>query len=130
MINPIPTKLEAVLIAAIVSFFVIILSLLKHKKLALKYTLLWLATATLMLILVIFPTLMTHFASLIGIQSNMNCLYILLIGFLIVLVLSLTSIVSGQTERIRKLTQSQALLERRVRELEEDKGKAREEMPK
>jgi len=34
------------------------------------------------------------------------------------IILSLTSIVSGQTERIRTLTQTQAMLEKRIRELE------------
>ena len=113
-----PSRLKIVLIIAIIIFFAVILSLLKNKKLALKYTLLWLATGFFMLLLVIFPNLMMSIAHLVGIQSNMNSLYIFLIAFLIMLVLSLTSIVSRQTERIKRLAQTQALLEQRVRELE------------
>ena len=113
-----PSRLKVVFILAIVIYFVVILSLLKNKKLALKYTLLWLATGLFMLILVIFPSLMMNLAHLVGIQSNMNSLYIFLIAFLIMLVLSLTSIVSRQTDRIKRLAQTQALLEHRVRELE------------
>lgn len=115
----IPSRLKIVLLIAIVLFLGVILSLLKHKRLALKYTLLWLLTAFLMLILVVFPELMTYMARMIGIQSNMNGLYIFLIAFMIILLMSLTSIVSRQTERIKNLTQEQGLLEKRVRELEE-----------
>ena len=115
----IPSRLKIALLIAIVLFLGVILSLLKHKRLALKYTLLWLLTAFLMLILVVFPELMTYMARMIGIQSNMNGLYIFLIAFMIILLMSLTSIVSRQTERIKNLTQEQGLLEKRVRELEE-----------
>ncbi len=115
----IPPRLTAVLITAIVIYFIIILSLLKHRMLNMKYTLLWLFTGVAMLILVINPMLMFHIIRLLGITSAMNGLYIMLIGFLIMLVLSLTSIASRQAGRITKLIQNQGLLEKRIRELEE-----------
>ena len=115
-----PQRLTLALILAIVVFFIAVLWLLKNRRLALKYTLLWFLTAFLMLLLVLFPGLMNFAASLVGIQSRMNALYIFLIAFLILLVFSLTSIVSRQTDRIRSLAQAQAILEKRVRELEEE----------
>ena len=45
----IPPRLTLMLIVAIVIYYVIILSLLKHKKLNMKYTLLWLLTGLIML---------------------------------------------------------------------------------
>ena len=123
----IPPKLTAVLITAIVIYFIIILSLLKHRMLNMKYTLLWLLTGVVMLILVINPMLMFYLIQLLGITSAMNGLYIMLIGFLIMLVLSLTSIASRQAGRITKLIQNQGLLEKRIRELEEKIGESAEE---
>ena len=120
----IPPKLTAVLITAIVIYFIIILSLLKHRMLNMKYTLLWLLTGVVMLILVINPMLMFYLIQLLGITSAMNGLYIMLIGFLIMLVLSLTSIASRQAGRITKLIQNQGLLEKRIRELEEKMGES------
>ncbi len=114
----IPPRLTLMLIVAIVIYYVIILSLLKHKKLNMKYTLLWLLTGLIMLILVLFPQIMVKFISLVGITSLMNGLFITMIAFLIMLVMSLTSIASRQAQRITKLIQTQALLEKRVRELE------------
>ncbi len=115
----IPPRLTLMLIVAIVIYYVIILSLLKHKKLNMKYTLLWLLTGLIMLILVLFPQIMVKFISLVGITSLMNGLFITMIAFLIMLVMSLTSIASRQAQRITKLIQTQALLEKRVRELED-----------
>ncbi|WP_026523768.1 DUF2304 domain-containing protein [Butyrivibrio sp. MB2005] len=122
----IPPKLTAVLITAIVIYFIIILSLLKHRMLNMKYTLLWLLTGVVMLILVINPMLMFYLIQILGITSAMNGLYIMLIGFLIMLVLSLTSIASRQAGRITKLIQNQGLLEKRIRELEEKNGESAE----
>ena len=113
-----PRRLTITLILAVVIFFAVVLWLLKKRRLALKYTLLWFLTGFLLLLLVAFPGLMSRLASLAGIQSRMNALYIFLIAFLIILVLSLTSIASRQTDRIRSLAQAMAVLEEKVRKLE------------
>ena len=42
-------------------------------------------------------------------------------GFAFVLLMAVTSIVSKQSEKIKELIQSTALLEKRVRELEDEK---------
>lgn len=118
----IPIRLRTALLAAIILFFVIVLYFLKRRRLTLKYSLLWLLTGTVMLVLVALPELMMFLSRLIGTQSIMNTLYLLILAFVIILLMMLTSIVSGQTERIRRLAQSNALLEKRIRELEEKIG--------
>lgn len=118
-----PIRLKVSLMAAVLVFFIIVLSMLKRRRLALKYTLLWLLTGVVMLIFVVFPELLQSLAGLIGAQTLMNTLYLLIIGFILVLLMMLTSIVSKQTERIAFLAQANAILEKRVRELEESKGR-------
>ena len=113
-----PSRLKIILVIAIVVFFVIIFYMLKHKRLTLKYTLLWLFTGFAMLILVLFPELMLGISQLIGVQTVMNTLYIFLFAFILMLLMMLTSIVSKQTERIKMLAQNNALLEEKMRELE------------
>lgn len=117
----IPPKLQATLVIAIILYFIIILKFLKDKALELKYTLLWLFAGLVMLFMVVFPELMAAIVHLFGIQSNMNGLYILLIGFIIMLLMALTSIVSRQSSKTRILIQEIAILEKRVRELENAK---------
>lgn len=69
-------------------------------------------------ILVIVPELLTRIIHIFGIQDNMNGLFIIAIGFIIMILLSLTSIASRQNRKIRTLTQELAILDKRVRELE------------
>lgn len=114
----IPLKLTVALIAAIAVFFILIIVFLKYRRLELKYTLLWLLTGVIMLILVLRPDLMRLLSSLAGIQSNMNGLFLFILAFVIMILMSLTSICSGLNERIRELVQTEALTEKRLRDAE------------
>lgn len=114
----IPATLRITLITAVVCYFIVILYLLKQKALNLKYTLLWLVAGLVMGILVAVPELLVSIIRIFGIQDNMNGLFIFAIGFIILILLSLTSIVSRQNRKIRTLTQEMAILDKRVRELE------------
>lgn len=118
----IPTTLRIVLIIGVISYFIIILMFLKRKALALKYTLLWLAAGVVLGIMVIWPQSLTWFIHLLGITGNMNGLFILCIVFLMMILMSITSIVSKQTEKIKNLTQTISKMEKRIRELENNQG--------
>lgn len=114
----IPATLRLTLIVAVVCYFIVILYFLKQKALNLKYTLLWLVAGLVMGILVAVPELLVRIIHIFGIQDNMNGLFIFAIGFIIMILLSLTSIASRQNRKIRTLTQELAILEKRVRDLE------------
>ncbi len=115
----IPATLRVSLIIAVICYFVVILYFLKQKALNLKYTLLWLVAGVVMGILVMVPELLMSVIHVFGIQDNMNGLFIFSIGFIIMILLSLTSIASRQNRKIRTLTQELAILDKRVRDLEE-----------
>lgn len=119
----IPGTLRVVLIAAIIVYFIMILIFLKNKTLELRYTLLWMFAGMILAVLVIWPELLSRLVRLVGIQSNMNGLFIMAIAFIVMIMMSLTSIVSRQTNKIRHLIQEIAILEKRVRELEKDSVK-------
>lgn len=114
----IPSHLRLTLIIVLVSYFIVILYFLKQKALNLKYTLLWLVAGAVMGILVVVPELLTQIIHLFGIQDNMNGLFLFCIGFIVLILLSLTSIASRQNRKLRTLTQELAILDKRVRDLE------------
>ena len=116
-----PDNLRITLIIALCCYFILILIFLKKKSLELKYTLLWLLAGVVMAIAVLFPNSLVYFTRMLGIASNMNGLYVLCIGFIMIILMALTSIVSKQTMKIRALIQENAMLEKRIRELEEGK---------
>lgn len=114
----IPSTLRGILIVGVAIYFFTILMFLKNKAIALKYTLLWLAAGVILGIMVIWPESLVLFVSLIGITSNMNGLFVVAIAFIVMIIMSLTSIVSKQAEKIKNLTQTIAKIEKRIRELE------------
>lgn len=71
-----------------------------------------------MILLVIFPQLLMVLCDALGIVYGMNGLFTCAIGFILILLMALTAIVSKQTNRIKNLVQENALLEKRMRELE------------
>lgn len=116
----IPSTLRITLIAAVICYFILILYFLKQRALNLKYTLLWLLSGVVMGVLVIFPQLLTYIIRLVGIENNMNGLFIMCIAFMLMIMMALTSIASRQNVKIRKLVQEIGILEKRVRELEHE----------
>lgn len=117
----IPSTLRVVLIIGVIIYFIIVLMFLKNKALALRYTLLWLAAGVVLGVMVIWPQTLVAFIHILGISGNMNGLFILCIAFLIMILMSITSIVSKQADKIKNLTQTIAKMEKRIRELENGK---------
>lgn len=115
----IPRNLQITLCIAVICYFIIVFYYLKKKMLELKYTLIWLAAGIVMGIMIFFPQLLKSFINLLGIESNMNGLFVLCFVFTIMLLMMLTSIVSRLSMKNRLLAQELAILEKRVRELEE-----------
>lgn len=110
--------LRTFLVIGILVYFYILLYLIKKNRLNLKYTLLWIFSGLIMLVVVIFPTIMRSIIRLLGIASFTNGLLSLTIFFIIIILMSITGIVSKMKEDNKKLIQKSALLEKRVREIE------------
>lgn len=113
-----PNTLRITLCVAVICYFIIILHYLKNKMLELKYTLIWLIAGLIMGIMVFFPNLLIRFVHFLGIESNMNGLFILAIAFVIMVLMTLTSIVSRTMMKVRAMIQEMGMLEKRIRELE------------
>lgn len=98
--------------------FVLIVVSLKKGKNALKIYLPWMGLGLFYLILTLFPSILTFFRKLFGFESEtVTMLVFLLIGTVLIGLL-LMSIASRQGEKLNTLAQSEAILEKRVRELE------------
>ena len=123
----IPSTLRVTLIIAVICYFVIILYFLKQRALNLKYTWLWLLSGVVLGILVIYPELLSYTIRILGIEDNMNGLFIICIAFMLMIMMALTSIASRQNMKIRQLVQEIAILDKRIRELETEKDKEYQE---
>lgn len=110
--------LQIFLIVCVLIFLAIIVHYLAKKKLNLKYSLVWLGAGVGMLIIAIFPQLASIAGKLIGIDTPVNVVFLFAGMFMLLIIFTLTIIVSHMNNQIYKLAQKQAILEKRVRELE------------
>lgn len=105
------------LLIAIAIYLILIVVLLRKKSLNLKYSLLWIFMAVVLLLMVAFPRVIEHVAEFVGVASYINAIFMAFIFFILLLVVSLTSIVSKQHREIKTLIQNVALLQKQVDEL-------------
>lgn len=116
----IPQALRITLCVGVICYFIIILHYLKRKMLELRYTLIWLLAGAVMAVLVVYPELLYLFRTKLGIADNMNALFILVFAFCIMMLMILTAIVSRNAMKMRIMIQEMAMLEKRIRELEQE----------
>lgn len=107
-----------ILLIGVLIYLLVIMFLMRKGKMNLKYSLVWLLSGVVMLVCAAFPGVVHLVANLFGVYSDVNVVFFVGVCFLLVIILSLTSIVSLLSDRLRALTQTQAILEERVRELE------------
>ncbi|MCQ2478634.1 MAG: DUF2304 domain-containing protein [Clostridia bacterium] len=106
--------LRTSLLIGIAIYLIIILVLLRKKRLSLKYSLLWIFTGLVFFILVLFPQIVSFLAKLFGVISPVNAVFVCLIFFILLILISLTSIVSLQQKRIKSLIQHLSLLQKQL----------------
>lgn len=111
--------LRIIMFIAVFLYFICIVHLLKKERLNLKYTLLWLLSGLLMLLIVIFPETVRFIIHKMGILELTNGIFAISIFLIIILLMSMTSIVSTLNNRSRSLIQRCAMYEKRIRILEE-----------
>lgn len=114
-------RLKIILLAALVLIFVLLTRRVRKRQLDLRYTLSWYFLGAALMLLVLFPRLLTYAAHLIGIFDPMNMLFFCGFVFALGIIYTLTGAVSKQANEIRDLTQRMGLMEEerdRAKEIE------------
>ncbi len=99
------TRLQIIMIAASLLFLIYVIAMLRNKKIELKYTLIWLLTATFFLVMAVFPDLIKKISKLLNIVEPVNTLFLLIIFFMLLIIFTLTIAVSRYANRVKTLTQ-------------------------
>ena len=102
-----------------VVFLVVILWLLKKGRLTVRYSIIWLMAGGALLVFAVFPYIVLVLRDWLNMEMPVNVIFTLVLAFVLLLLLSLSTIVSGFAEKLKSLAQENALLEKRVRELEQ-----------
>jgi len=107
------TNLKLLSLLFVLVILIAITLLVKKNRITIKYSIVWYLTSLLLILFIVFPNLLGWFTNLFGIAIASNFIFALLIGFLFIITISLTTIVSVQKEQIRTLTQEVSILNKK-----------------
>ena len=111
-------RLQYLLIVGTFVLFSLIIYLIRKDKIEVKYAIIWLAFSLAMILFSIFPQLVFILGDITRVINPVNFVFMIQIIFILLILLSVSAVISGFSKKIKRLAQSNALLEKRVRELE------------
>ena len=111
-------------IAIAVLVFVVVLELVRQRRLMERYALLWLLAALLLVVLAIWKGLLTTVSADLGIHYPPSTLFAIGFGFVVLVLLSVSIVISRLAEQNKRLAQHVALLAERLEELEKERLEA------
>jgi hypothetical protein len=109
-------KVLAVLGSSLLLF--VVFELIRRGRLKERYSLLWLASGMVLLILSLSRGLMEKVALIVGIAYPPSLLFLVAFGFLLLITLHFSVIISGMAERNKQLAQEISLLRHAVEQLQ------------
>lgn len=112
-------KFQEFMILGALALLIIIFVLLKHGKMTVKYSLLWMCLSLVLLVFALFPYVVYVLRDLMDVVMPVNLVFMLMFCFVLLVLLSLSIAISQLAEKSKRLTQANAILEKRVRELEQ-----------
>ena len=116
------SKLRIVLILLVILADVYSFRQIRRGKMSLNHSLLWILISLALLLISIFPSIAFRLATLVGIGTPVNLVFLLFAFFSIVLFVYLTNVISKEDRINRRLTQKLALIEKEIREMREATG--------
>jgi hypothetical protein len=105
-----PLELQLPALAVLALFFAWVLRLIRHQRLSLRDSLLWLLSTGAAIVVTAFPSLLVKSAHLFGFQVPANALFAAGFLYLALNVLAVTLTASSNSDRLRRVTQECALL--------------------
>jgi hypothetical protein len=110
-------------VAVLLAFLGWVTNLVRHHRLSLRDSLLWLTSTLAALVVALFPQLLVWIARALQVEVPANALFTLTFLYVLVNLLSITLAVSSNSARVRRLTQECALLRAELQLLKEQTGR-------
>ena len=104
--------LKIEMIALSLLTFVIIIKMLKSKKMSIRYSVMWIFIPLFFLIFVLFSDFMVGVANDLGFEVLSNFVFFIIIGLLLLICFSLTTIVTHLNQKVTMLVQEVAILKK------------------
>lgn len=111
-------QFQAYMLLGALVLLAIIFVFLKKGLMTVKYSLLWLGLSIVLVIFAACPYVVFVLRDILDIEIPVNLVFLLMFCFVLVVLLSLSIAITQLADKCKRLTQENALLEKRVRELE------------
>jgi hypothetical protein len=111
-------RVEIIALLGSLGLLALVVELVRRRKLGEGYSLLWLLTGVILLILSLWRELLDVLASLVGIFYPPTGLFVVGFGFVLLILLQFSVAVSRLSDENRSLIQRLAILDWRLRQLE------------
>jgi hypothetical protein len=112
------TRVWLISLVGSLGLFLMIVELVRRRRLKEKYSLLWLFTALVLLVLTLSPGLLDSLSSMMGIYYSPSAFFLMAFFFLMLITLQFSVVISRLSERNKALAQEVALLKIRLDGLE------------
>ena len=113
-------RIQLVAILATGVLLLAVLEMVRRRRLMERYALLWLLSCVVLLALASWPEALSWISRRIGIFYPPTALFIVAFGFILLLLLHFSAAVSRLSDQTKVLAQRLALLEERVRHLDQE----------
>jgi hypothetical protein len=111
------TNIQVLAIGVTACLFVLVFELVRRRRLMERYALLWLFASAVLLGLAVWRDLLETIASTVGIYYAPSALFAIAFGFVLVLLLHFSLVISRLADQTKVLAQRLGLLQQRVDEL-------------
>jgi hypothetical protein len=111
-------RIQIVAMVAAAGLFIIVFELVRRRRLMERYALLWLISTTLLLALAAWKGLLEQVSTTIGIYYAPSALFVVALGFILILLLHFSLVISRLADQNKVLAQKLSLMQQRVERLE------------
>ena len=111
-------ELQIWMLLGAAAYLLLIFWMLKTHRLNVRYSLVWLLFGLALVLFAAVPYVVFVLRDIFDIQMPSNLVFAMVIGFVLLISLSISASITDFAERIKRLTQTVAILEKRVRQLE------------
>ena len=118
-------ELQIWMLLGAAAYLLLIFWMLKTHRLNVRYSLVWLLFGLALVLFAAVPYVVFVLRDIFEIQMPSNLVFAMVIGFVLLISLSISAAITDFAERIKRLTQTVAILEKRVRQLESQLDQAR-----
>jgi hypothetical protein len=119
------SRIQVVAVIGAVALLFIVLELVRRRRLMERYALLWMLSAVVILGLAVWQDALEQLANAMGIVAAPNALFFVAVAFILLLLLHFSAAMSRLSDQSKVIAQRHAILEQRVRELEESQHERR-----